>query len=206
MTDAVAARAPLADIDRPLLVGSIGYRASGWWGAWFLVLSEASIFAYLFFAYFYYSVQPQAEWVPGERPSFTYTAPQCAVILVGCASAWWANRSARRGERLMLLLALGATIVLGAGFIALQFLDWSDKPFTFASSAYSSIYFTTGGFHLAHVVVGWIAFVMLFVWSALGYFDPVRHVPITIGAFYWYFLAVVWLAVFFVLNVTPYLT
>ncbi|HEX7969080.1 MAG TPA: cytochrome c oxidase subunit 3 [Stellaceae bacterium] len=200
MSDALVSRRA------PLPVGSAGYRGSGWWGACFLVLSEASIFAYLFFVYFYFSIQPQAEWVPGRLPDFTYSAPQSAVILIGCATAWWASRSVSRGAILQALLALVATVVLGAGFIALQLIEWSSKPFTFSGSAYSSIFFTIGGFHLAHVVVGWIMFVCLSVWTALGYFDAIRHLPITIGALYWYFLAIVWLAVFFVLYGTPYLT
>ena len=90
-------------------------------------------------------------------------------------------------------------------FIVLQFLDWHDKPFTLATSTYSSIYFTIGGFHLAHVVAGLLIFAVLLIWTALGYFDAVRHVPITVGTLYWYFLAAVWLAVFFVLYITPYL-
>ena len=35
----------------PLAIGSVGRRASGYWAIVFLVLSEASIFAYLFFGY-----------------------------------------------------------------------------------------------------------------------------------------------------------
>jgi cytochrome c oxidase subunit III len=189
----------------PLPVGSIGYRASGWWGACFLVLSEASLFAYLFFAYFYYSIQPHGQWLPGGLPDFTYSAPQSGLILIGCATAWWANRSALRNERISSIIALAATVVIGAGFIALQFVEWHSKPFTLASGAYGSIFFTIGGVHLAHVVVGWIAFVMLLIWTMLGYFDTARHVPVTVGALYWYFLAVSWLAVFFVLYGTPYL-
>jgi cytochrome c oxidase subunit 3 len=190
---------------RPLPVGSIGYRASGWWGACFLVLSEASIFAYLFFVYFYYSIQPHGVWLPGGPPDFTYSAPQSVIILTGCATAWWAEHAVRGGERMASLLALAATVVVGAAFIVLQFIEWHSKPFTLASGAYGSIFYTIGGVHLAHVVVGWIAFMMLLVWMLLGYFDAARHVPITIGALYWYFLTVSWLAVFFVLYGTPYL-
>lgn len=206
MSDMTAGQEPLAHREQPLLVGSIGPRASGWWGAWFLIISEASIFAYLFFSYFYYSIQPQAAWVPGRRADFAYAAPETVVILAGCATAWWANRTAQRNERLPLLLALALTLLLATAFIALAVADWFDKPFTFSDSAYSAIYFTTTGLHLAHVVVGWIIFIMLLVWSALGYFDAIRHAPITIGALYWYFLAAVWVAVFFVLYITPYLT
>jgi cytochrome c oxidase subunit 3 len=206
MSDTAFGREPLAHRDQPLPVGSIGRRASGWWGAWFLIISEASIFAYLFFSYFYYSIQPQAEWVPGRHEDFTYSAPETAVMLIGCATAWWAIRAARRNERLPLLLALALTMLLAAAFIALGLADWLDKPYTFSDSAYSAIYFTTTGLHLAHVAAGWIIFLMLLIWSALGYFDAFRHAPIAIGALYWYFLAAVWLGVFFVLYITPYLT
>lgn len=206
MTETVVRNEPLARRDQPLPVGSIGYRASGWWGACFLLLSEASIFAYLFFSYFYFSIQPQAEWVPGHHPDLSYAAAQLAVVLVGCGTAWWSSRSALRGERLPTLLALALTAVLAAAFIALGLADWYSKPFGFAASAYSAIYFTITGLHLAHVVVGCIMFLLLCVWTALGYFDAVRHLPITIGALYWYFVAVVYAGVFFVLYVTPFLT
>src|SRR4051794_2898891 len=79
-----------------LPTGSIGTSASGWWGAWFLVISDSMIFAYLFFAYFWFSIQPDAHWVPGGPPSFTYSAPQSVVVLLGCASAWYATRSISR--------------------------------------------------------------------------------------------------------------
>lgn len=196
----------LARTGEPLPVGSIGFRSSGWWAAIFLVISEASIFAYLFFTYFYFSIQPTYRWPPGGPPSFLYSAPQTVIILVGCGAVWWANLSATRGEMARAMLALAATIVLAAGFIALQFLDWNSQPFSLASSSYSSIYFTIGGLHLAHVAAGFVMFVVLLGWTALGYFDAARHVPITVGTLYWYFLAIVWVAVFFVLYCTPRFT
>lgn len=187
-----------------LPIGSIGTSASGWWGAWFLIISDSMIFAYLFFGYFWCSVQPQAHWVPSGPPSFIYSAPQCAAVLTGCGSAWFAQRSIIRNELPRALIALGITVILGAIFIALQFLDWSSKSFGLASSTYSSIYFLITGTHLAHFVVGLVMFIILFAWTALGYFDRIRHVPISVGALYWYFLAATWLSVFFVINVTPY--
>lgn len=189
---------------RSLPVGSIGASASGWWGAWLLIISDSMIFAYEFFAYFWYSIQPSANWVPGGPPSFIYSGPQTAIVLIGCVSAWYAHRAISRNEIVATLIALGATVMLGAGFIALQFIDWFSKPFGFSSSTYSSIYFLISGTHLAHFVIGWVMFLVIFLWTLLGYFDGVRNVPIAVGKLYWYFLAALWLAVFFVLNVTPY--
>lgn len=189
-----------------LPIGAIGSSASGWWGAWFMMISETALFGYLFFTYYYYAVQPAADWVPGPPPTVKYAAPQTGLVLVGCASAWLAARSIRRGGLLLALIGLGITLVLGGGFIALQFLDWFDKSFSFHTSTYSSVYFLISGAHLAHFVIGEIMFLMLFVWTALGYFDRTRHVPVSIGAIYWYFLTVLWLAVFFVLYGSPRLT
>ena len=191
----------------PLLMGSVGRRASGYWGAVFLVLSEASIFAYLCFAYFYFAVQPHpGPWPPAGPPSFTYTAPQTIVILASCVAAWFAERAAARAEPAALLVALGLNLALGAGFIALQFLDWYDKPYALATEPHASLYYVITGVHLAHVVLGMIMLAAVTLWSVLGYLGPVRHVPVTVAKLYWYFLAIVWLALFFTLNITPYLT
>lgn len=191
----------------PLPMGSVGRRASGYWGAVFLVLSEASIFAYLCFSYFYFSVQPHpGPWPPEGPPSFAYTAPQTIVILAACIPAWFAERAAARGSRGGQLIGLLATFVLGAGFIALQFLDWYDKPFALATDPHASLYYVITGVHLAHVVLGMIMLAAVTLWSTLGYLGPARHVPVTVARLYWFFLAVIWLVLFFTLNVTPYLT
>jgi heme/copper-type cytochrome/quinol oxidase subunit 3 len=36
-----------------LPIGSFGRRASGWFGVWCLIATEAALFAYLIFSYFY---------------------------------------------------------------------------------------------------------------------------------------------------------
>lgn len=189
----------------PLGVGSLGIRSSGFIGMTLLIISEAAIFAC-----FYFSVQPHPPgvWPPSGMipPSFQYSAPQAAIMLIGCAAVWWTNRSAARGKRMIVPLGLLASFILALGFIALQFLDWYSQPFTLATNAYSSFYFIITGVHLTHIVVGALMIAAVFVWSMLGYFGPVRHAPITITAFYWYFLAVAYLWLFFTLYGTPRLT
>lgn len=207
MSATINTTTPMRDglyLGAPLPMGSIGTSASGWWGAWILMLSEATLFAYLFFTYFYFSIQPPANWIPGRPPSFLYPGIQTGLALGGCISAWFAHRSIRLGQRLLALIGLGVTILFCSGFIGVQFLDWFSKPFPFSQSTYSSIYFLITGTHLAHVVVGWLMLLMVFLWTALGYFDGVRHVPIAIAAIYWYFIAIIWIAVFFTLTCSPY--
>lgn len=190
----------------PLLSGSVGVRASGWWGVVFLVLSEASIFAYLFFAYFYYAVHfDYRPWPPYGAPSLRLPIAETVLIFFGAAGMWWADRRAALAVKLPALVGMAITIVLGIMFVLLGLLDWRDKPFALSSDAYSSIYFIMTGVHLAHAVVGVLMATAVLAWAGGGYFGPVRHVPVTVTAIYWYFLAATWAALFFTLYITPYL-
>jgi heme/copper-type cytochrome/quinol oxidase subunit 3 len=187
-------------------MGSIGLRASGFWGLVFLALSEASIFAYLLFSYYYFAVQPHpGPWPPGGPPEITYAAGQTVAALLACAAAGWADRSALFARRGGVLLGLALSLFLSLCFVALQVLDWHAKPFTLATDPYSSLYFLIGGVHLAHAVLGVVMIATVLLWSLLGYFGPDRHVPVTVAAVYWYFITIVWLAIFFALDLSPYL-
>lgn len=192
-------------VQPPLPMGSIGRRASGTWGVVFLGISESTVFAYLAFAYFYFSSQPHyGPWPPDGPPNWFYPGLQTALVLAGCLTTWGANRAVARGARLGLLLGLTASLLLALGFVTLQFLDWYHKSYGFATDPYSSFYFVISGFHLAHVVVAVLMFAAVLAWSALGYFGPVRHTPVKVAAIYWYFVTIMWLVVLFTLDVTPY--
>ena len=52
-------------IHTALPVGAIDTRASGWWAMIFVVFTEAALFAYLLFSYYYLAVQPH---LPGIHP------------------------------------------------------------------------------------------------------------------------------------------
>jgi heme/copper-type cytochrome/quinol oxidase subunit 3 len=85
----------------------------------------------------------------------------------------------------------------------IQGLEWGEKPFTMASAAYGSVYFTITGFHMMHVAAGLIFLVLLLIWSWLDYFDRERNAPLAIGIVYWHFVNAVWLALFFTFYITP---
>jgi cytochrome c oxidase subunit 3 len=189
----------------PLPVGSIGHRASGWWGMLAVIMTEGALFSYLLFSYYYFAVQYGREWLPDELPRFRLTLPNTIILILSSVVVWWGERGARRGARGQLALGLLGSFVLGAIFVGIQVLEWSNKPFTPSSSAYGSLYFTITGFHMAHVVAGLVILLALFVWSLLRYFDAERNAPVSIGAIYWHFVDVVWLTVFFTLYITPHL-
>jgi heme/copper-type cytochrome/quinol oxidase subunit 3 len=188
-----------------LPVGSVGSHASGWWAIICGILTEASLFGYLLFSYFYFAVQPREIAWPPEMPSFSLAAPNTIILLLSSVAVWWAERGAKQGARGRQVAGLGIGFVLGAIFVGVQVFEWKAKSFTLTSSAYGSLFFTVTGFHMAHVVLGLVILLPLTLWSALGYFGPRRSAPISIGAVYWHFVDAVWLVVFFSLYITPYL-
>ena len=194
----------LAVREQPLPVGSFGRKSSGWYGVWTLVLTEAAIFVYLLFSYFYLASQANGDWPLGGIPSLKLAAPNSIILLLSSAALIWAERSgARRGQRLRLLGGIAIALVLGIVFVIVQLREWQTKGFSLHSGTYGSIYFVVTGFHLAHVIVGLLLLLALLVWAALGYFDRERHAPLTIGAIYWHFVDVVWLIVFASLYLAP---
>jgi heme/copper-type cytochrome/quinol oxidase subunit 3 len=190
--------------ERALPVGSFGRKSSGWYGVWTLVLTETAIFVYLLFSYFYLASQANGQWPLGGAPSLTLAAPNTLILLSSSAALIWAERAgARQGKRPQLLAGLAAAFLLGLIFVIVQLREWHGKAFSMRSGTYGSSYFVVTGFHLAHVIVGLIILLTLLVWALLGFFDPKRHAPLTVGAIYWHFVDAVWLMVFFALYIVP---
>ena len=188
-----------------LPVGSLGRRAGGWYGMLALIMTEGALFAYLLFSFYYFYVQYGRAFLPPELPKFQLSLPNTVILLASSGTAWFAERGLRIGRKDHLVWGLAASIGLGVVFMAIQGGEWAQKPFTMASTAYGSLYFTITGFHMAHVVVGLLMLGAVLGWSALGYFRPRRHEPISIAVAYWHFVDAVWLAVFSTFYVSPYL-
>jgi heme/copper-type cytochrome/quinol oxidase subunit 3 len=191
----------------PLPVGALDTRASGWWAMIFTVFTEASLFAYLLFSYFYLAVQPHlpGNFPEGGPPSLTLALPNTIILLVSSLAVAWAQFGIERGNRWRLVAGLGTGAALGAVFLVVQGYEWADKPFPLSSTPYSSLYFVITGFHMAHVIVGVLMLIALTWWSWAGYFNSRRFAHIHIGALYWHFVDAVWLLVFFTFYITPLL-
>jgi len=188
-----------------LPVGSKGRHASGWWGMLTVIVTEAALFAYLIFSYFYIASQARGAWPPEGLPTLRIALPDTIILLAGSVTVWWGDRSIKRGHAAHLVLGYAATLILGVVFLVLQGFEWKAKPFQFTTDAYGSLYFVTTGFHMVHVLVGLIMIAVLLWWTWRGYFGAQRHAAITIGAMYWHFVTVVWLAVFATFYIAPYL-
>ena len=192
-------------VRQPLPVGSAGKLSGGWWGVLALIVTEASLFGYLLFTYFYLAAQTGHDWPPEGLPGLLIPGIN-TIILLGSSIAFWAGeRRIRQGRTRSSTFGFVTAIALGSAFVVIQLLEWRNKTYSINSDLYGSLYFTITGFHLCHVVIGLGILLLLFIWTMMDYFDHERHVAITIGGVYWHFVDVVWLFVFSALYLSPYL-
>lgn len=201
----MSAVAPLGGaLTRRLPVGPHGREALGWYGLLTLIGSEAALFAYLLFSFYYTVTQQAGELGPTQPPSLALAGPNTLVLLASSAVAWYGERALRRGRRALATGAFVLTAALGVTFTLVQLREWSMKPFSLSSDLYGSLYFTITGFHLAHVAVGLIALLLLAIWLGGGYLDERRDAPVPIITTYWHFVDAVWLAVFTTFYLLPH--
>ncbi|THD61415.1 cytochrome c oxidase subunit 3 [Phenylobacterium sp.] len=189
----------------PLPVAAKGRNSVGWLGVLCLIATEACLFAYLLFSYFYIAIQRGPGWSPEPNPSLAMAGPNTLILLASSVAAWWGEGGAKGGQRTRQLLGLSLAILLGAIFLIVQVFEWKAKTFRPTDGSYGSLYFTITGFHMAHVVVGLAMLIAVTGWSWLGLFQPRRHEPVSNVVVYWHFVDAVWLAVFATFYLAPHL-
>ena len=191
------------------LVPTYSHRGFGWWGMWWLIATEATLFAILIASYFYLRFQSGPIWPPDG-----IAAPKLALPLVMSAILWssslpvhLAERGIKKGRQGILRASLLAGFVLGAVFLAMQFgIEYPEKlrEFTPRTDAYGSLFFTLTGFHAAHVTVG----LLMSLWTQwrawAGAFDERHHVTVQLFTMYWHFVDVVWIFVLATIYLSPH--
>jgi heme/copper-type cytochrome/quinol oxidase subunit 3 len=177
-------------------------RPLGWWGMVLLIATEAALFAYLLFSYFYVGSLGPA-WPPTGPRELTLALPNTILLLASSGTMIWAERSARRGRQGGLRLGLLLTFAMGIVFLGIQLREYGQASFTPQTDSYGSLFYTITGFHGAHVLAGLLMLAVIQIRAWLGHFGPRRHEAVSNVALYWHFVDAVWLAVFTSLYLTP---
>lgn len=193
-------------VSRPqnLPIGPLGRDGIGWWGAGTLIVTEAALFGYLLFSYFYLCVINPTGWVLEPRPSLTLALPNTILLLASSVAAWWGERNVRRNKPDAALAGLALAFALGTIFAVVQGYEWAAKAYSIRSSSYGALYFVTTGFHMAHVIIGLVILAALWGWTMAGKFGPRRNLHVAAGVLYWHFVDAVWLLVFATYYLTPW--
>nr|QKW91285.1 cytochrome c oxidase subunit III [Tylodelphys immer] len=85
-------------------------------------------------------------------------------------------------------------ILLGCGFILVQFFEFSESPFYFCDCPYYVIAYSTVGLHFFHVLGGVTVLAIIFF---CGY-SSFKRFYVEMSVWYWHFVDYIWLLVFMV--------
>ncbi|MCD9029999.1 cytochrome c oxidase subunit 3 [Luteimonas sp. BDR2-5] len=122
------------------------------------------------------------------------------ILLASGVTITIAHHALRAAQRTRLLVFLGATILLGCVFLFFQIEEYvhayRDLNLTLGSGIYGSTFFMLTGFHGAHVTLGTIMLIVIWLRCFRGHFSRENHFAFEAVAWYWHFVDVVWLILF----------
>jgi len=156
------------------------------------------------------------DWIPVPLPTLLFLVNTC-VLLLSSVTLEYARRQLARQvtlepvqsipgvslgtERKFPWLAL--TIVLGLCFLAGQWLAWSDlaaRGFYVATSPGSSFVYLLTGAHAVHLLGGILALLAAGVSVALNRPLASRRIVVDVTAWYWHFMALLWIYILALLE------
>ena len=79
---------------------------------------------------------------------------------------------------------------------AFEFTEFYREGLTLSNSLFGTTFFVLTGFHGAHVSVGVLALLSLFVMAAQGRVTQKQTLNIELMGLYWHFVDIVWIVIF----------
>ncbi len=168
---------------------------------WLFLGSEAMFFGSLIATYLLYRGRSVAGLYPGHGFEYNipYTSVSSFVLLMSSLTMVLALAAVQRGDQRALRTWLLSTALLGLVFVggqAFEFTSFVAKGVTIHTNVFGSSFFTLTGFHGAHVTIGILILLSLWVMALRGRITPENSLTIELAGLYWHFVDVVWILIF----------
>lgn len=180
--------------------------ARGSMSMWMFMATEAMLFVSMFFSYFYLGAW-NSRWPLDELPKLKLATIMLVVLLASSVVLYMGERMSRQGRTGLARVLLGATILMGCGFIVIQVFEYKDhlKTLLPTTDAYGSIFYTITTLHFLHVVVGLAVLTYTLLLPDIEGKKRLPHRPYHNAALYWHFVDTVWVFVVVLLYYSPHL-
>jgi heme/copper-type cytochrome/quinol oxidase subunit 3 len=176
----------------------------GTWGMLLFILTEAALFLMFFFTYYYLSHVSRGPWPP-EPPKLMFALVMLAVLVSSSVVLHLGERAEKEGRSGAARVFVGATVLMGIGFLVLQTLEYRNhlKTLTPMTDAYGSIFYTITSFHAAHLVLGLFMLLYVLALPQIGPGHKPPHRALHNASLYWHFVDLVWVLIVALLYVAP---
>jgi len=168
-------------------------------GFWIFLGSETLFFGSLISTYMVYKHESVVGPVPTEILNIPLTSISTFVLLMSSLAVVIALDMLQRGRRGPALFWIMAIIVLGAtflGFQAYEFTHFYHEGLTLQTNLFGSSFFVLTGFHGAHVTIGVVWLLILWMDALRGRLAAHNALRLEIAGLYWHFVDIVWIAIF----------
>jgi len=171
-------------------------------GMWVFLGSEIMFFTALIGSYVILRVGNPGAWPehgPREVLAIPITAANTFLLICSSVSMVKAFAAASVGDQKGLRLWLIATVLMGAAFVSVQAVEYTElvhKGFVPSAGLFGSTFYTMTGFHGFHVSVGVICMIYVTIRAFRGKYSAADHRGIEVIGLYWHFVDLVWIILF----------
>jgi cytochrome c oxidase subunit 3 len=181
-------------------------------GMWSFLITEVMMFGGLFTGYGYYRSRYPGAWIEGSHHlDYILGAVNTAVLICSSLTMAIAVHASQKGRRKATIVFLLLTMLLGATFLGVKVVEYSDKfehhlvpgpnfhvdsPNAKNVELFFSFYFVMTGLHALHMVVGLTILAVLTLMALQHRFSSAYYAPVEITGLYWHFVDIVWIFLF----------
>lgn len=194
---------PVLDVSELPTIG-FGTRAPLWWGQFWMLSIESTIFLLLFASYFYVRLGFSAWPPPGiQAPNLFWPTVNLGLLLLSCIPMQQASKAAKRRDSKRAALLLGLAIVMCFGILGIRWQELLQFNFKWSTDIYGSFVWCLAGLHTMHMIADTMQSCVL-LWIVLsGRMGEKQILGIEVDGLYWYFVVAVWVPVYLLIYIYP---
>src|SRR5688572_20269439 len=166
---------------------------------WAFIGSECLLFGSLISTYLIYKGKSVVGPYPHEVLNIPFTSFSTFDLLMSSLTMVLALAAVQRGDMKWAKVWLFATAFLGLLFLVGQvyeFTSFVHEGLKLQTNLFGCTFYVLTGTHGAHVTVGVLWLVTLWVRALQGKLGPANAITVEISGLYWHFVDVVWIVIF----------
>jgi len=166
---------------------------------WAFIGSECLLFGSLICTYLVYKGKSVVGPYPHDILNIPLTSGSTFDLLMSSLMMVLALAAVERGDMKWGKIWLFSTALLGLVFLGAQVMEFTEfvhKGLTISTNLFGCTFFVLTGTHGAHVAVGVLWLLTLWVRALQGNLGPANVTTVEITGLYWHFVDVVWIVIF----------